>query len=98
VSVTSGTSCLVIIGAHMWNDTAGGRSLMGYAISGATTAAAADATSYAHDISASGRIIGASRIIWQTGLTAGSNTFTAKYRVGAGTGTWAQRNLIVLPF
>lgn len=97
VTVTSGTTALVAIGSHMWNDTAGGRSYMAYAISGATSASSSDATAYTHDISSNGRIIGATRVLLQTGLTAGSNTFTAKYRVVSGTGTWAQRNLVIIP-
>ena len=32
-----------------------------------------------------------------SGLTAGSNTFTAKYRVDASTGTFVNRNIIVIP-
>jgi hypothetical protein len=33
-----------------------------------------------------------------TGLTAGSNTFTAKYKVaGGGTGTWQNRRIVILP-
>ncbi len=32
-----------------------------------------------------------------TGLTAGSNTFTAKYRVTGGTGTYLNRTIIVIP-
>jgi hypothetical protein len=31
-----------------------------------------------------------------TGLTQGSNTFTAKYQVSAGTGTFQWRNITVL--
>jgi hypothetical protein len=97
VTSTTGTQAIVIFSAHMWNDTAGSRSYMSFAVSGASTVSAGDAVSYAHDISSAGRIIGASRVIMQTGLTSGSNTFTAKYRVGANTGTWAQRNMIIIP-
>lgn len=97
VTVTTGTSAIVMWSAHMWNDTAGSRPYMSYAVSGATTIAAGDAIAYAHDVSAAGRIIGASRIMMQAGLTGGSNTFTAKYRVSANTGTWAQRHLMVIP-
>jgi hypothetical protein len=30
-------------------------------------------------------------------LTAGSNTFTAKYQVTAGTGSFSERRIIVIP-
>lgn len=98
VTVTSGTQVLIAVGGHMWNDTAGGRSWMAFAVSGASSVSASDTTAYTHDISANGRIIGASRVVLQGSLTAGSNTFTAKYRVTSGTGSWAQRNLVVVPF
>ncbi len=32
-----------------------------------------------------------------TGLTAGSNTFTQQYKVNGGTGTFANRRLLVIP-
>jgi hypothetical protein len=32
-----------------------------------------------------------------TGLTPGSNTFTAKYRITGGTGTWRDRDIVVIP-
>jgi len=32
-----------------------------------------------------------------TGLTPGSNTFTAKYRITGGTGTWRDREIVVVP-
>ena len=38
-----------------------------------------------------------SATFYVTGLTAGSNTFTAKYRVDAGTGTFANRTIVVIP-
>jgi hypothetical protein len=97
ITITAGTSVITMFGAHMWNDTAGGRSLMSLGFSSANTIAAGDALSYAHDISSAGRIIGATRVIMQSGLTPGSNVITAKYRVASGTGTWSQRALIVIP-
>jgi hypothetical protein len=74
---------------------------MGFAVSGATTLAASDAQSLVAGILGGG---GAPRPDMQgsatylvTGLTAGSNTFTAKYRVDGSTGTFANRNIIVIP-
>lgn len=97
VTVTTGVRALVVFGAWITNDTAGSRVFMSYAVSGATTVAAADASAMAHDASSTNRIVGASRVIMQ-GLTAGSNTFTAQYKVSANTGTFSQRNLAVVPF
>lgn len=41
--------------------------------------------------------IGASRTFLQTGLTPGSNTFTMKYNVNSGTGTFFNRSISVIP-
>lgn len=97
VTVTTGTSALVYIYASLSNSNAGGLALMGFAISGATTVAASDAFAIQAQLDSAGQTfrIGATFLV--TGLTAGSNTFTAKYRVNAGTGTFADRRLIVIP-
>lgn len=96
VTVTTGGSALVMFGGFVTVDTAGARALMGYAVSGSTTVAATDANALAHDVSSTGRIIGATRTIMQT-VAAGSNTFKCQYKVGGGTGTFAQRNIVVIP-
>lgn len=96
-SLTTGVKALVIIGCGLTTDTAGTRAYMGYAVSGATTVAAADATSVGFDSSAASRLSQCSRVIMQTGLNAGSHTFTAQYRVTSTTGSWAQRNIIIIP-
>ena len=91
-TIDTGTTAYVDIGAQMTNDTPGEICLASFAVSGATTAAAADAISIlVVDIGALGR-----RFL-VTGLTAGSNTFTMKYRVTAGTGTFERRNICVTP-
>lgn len=36
--------------------------------------------------------------LFLNGMTPGSNTFTAKYAVSAGTGTWQDRRMQMLPF
>ena len=86
VTVTTGTTALVIFGA-LTTDTgnAGNNAHMSVAISGATTLAASDTWQ------AFGTEFGG---IWQisngykfTGLTAGVNTFTAKYKKSGGSST-----------
>jgi hypothetical protein len=67
---------------------------MSFAISGATTRAANDATAL--------NLLGndfqkASAIFVVSGLTPGSNTFTAKYRTGAGTATFQNRSIWAIP-
>jgi hypothetical protein len=97
VTVTTGPKALVAIGCVLTTDTTGIRAYMSYAVSGATTVAAADDVAVVNDASAASKIIGASRVSMPT-LTAGSNTFTSKYRVTSTNGTWSQRNMVVLPF
>lgn len=97
VTVTTGTLALVIISARQENNTAGQWCYMSFAVSGATTTAAADANGLQNSNSVTAlNQIHASRAVLVT-LTPGSNTFTSKYRVTAGTGTWVTRDIIVIP-
>ena len=97
VTVTTGANALVICTSSMGNASSS-NNFMGFAISGATTLAAADATALV--IVCTG-VAGAaqqnSALYFQTGLTAGSNTFTAKYRTTAGTCSFGNRCLTVIP-
>jgi hypothetical protein len=102
VTVTTGTKALVCLKAGMGNTTSATTGYMGYDISGATTLAAADTravgvmtASTVVTLASIGHVGGA---ILQTGLTAGSNTFTAKYRAVAGTETFGDRDIVVIPF
>ena len=82
VTLTTGTKALVILSGGLSNDAASKTQLMGFAVSGATTVAAADATSILVGPAAAvtGPNIRVSAATLVTGLTAGSNVFTAKYR------------------
>lgn len=94
VTVTTGTVAMVSLRGEIFNSAAGNASIMSFAISGATTSAAADAKSvYVKGTAA----FGIGGVFRATGLTAGSNTFTAKYRVDAGTGTFVNRQIIAWP-
>lgn len=101
VTVTIGSTGKALIAVHssIANATSAVASLVGYAISGATTLAASDTTAigYTSSISGAGLRAGATQLI--TGLTAGSTTFTAKYRMDPGTGpaSFADRRLMVTP-
>lgn len=96
--ITTGTSVIVALTAHMANSSAGGINYMGVDISGATTSAAADDTSVVHESGAANDETRQSAIQLMSGLNAGANTFTAKYRVTAGTGTFKWRRIVVMPF
>jgi hypothetical protein len=101
VTVTTGTKALVSISASFENAAGvnvGAR--MSFAISGATTVAAADefSTGIAYLASGGGNLqlkYGATFLV--TGLTAGSNVFTAQFKKGAGdTPGFAERTINVV--
>lgn len=100
VTITTGTKALVVISCHTENNTAGTRNMMGYAISGATTLAADDARAWGFQSQDANDPHIAGVTILQTGLTAGSNTFTAKYRttLGSSTAVFQDRRLGVVAF
>lgn len=72
---------------------------VGFAVSGATTVAAADARSLGVlQQDAANNQVRFSAVFLVTGLTAGSNVFTLKYKaLGTTTGTFADRTISVVP-
>lgn len=97
VTVTTGTQALVTFDVFTSNNTSGGRTFAALAISGATTASAATDLAAIYEASAASDAAVVGRTFLYTGLTAGSNTFTLKYQVSTGTGTWQYRRLTVMP-
>lgn len=97
VTVTTGTSALVSIKCDMWNSTESSISAMGFGITGASTVAASDpfCISIRNSGTATGNRAGATFRV--TGLTAGSNIFTAKYLASANTASFQQRDIVVVP-
>jgi hypothetical protein len=95
VTVTTGTKALVIITSQVQNDAGNAQAFMSFAVSGATTTAASDTKRLS--IETASAIMTASAAYVVT-LTAGSNTFTSKYRVGntAGTVYFQNRNIFVM--
>ena len=95
VSVVTGTSAIVTVASQITNSAAA-TNYAGYAVSGATTIAAADPSAAILVTSAANvpnLTVSTTQII--TTLTAGTNTFTMKYRVTAGTGTFVNRSITV---
>ena len=97
VTVTIGASgkALVMISSYLRNSAYGSAALAGFAVSGASTIAASDTTALISSLDDDFRF-GASTLV--TGLAAGSTTFTMKYRVGASTGTFLDRHIVVTPY
>jgi hypothetical protein len=94
-TVTVGASGIVeVVLTGNLSNSGSNYSVMGVALSGANTAAASDVTSLQHFGTAPHR---GSYVAVLTGLTPGSTTFTAKYRVTGGTGTFVDRAIIVRP-
>lgn len=100
VTVTSGTSALVWWSAQIENSSAGAGGYMGFAVSGASTIAAGGGANVLRLISGgAGERNRAGVLFMQTGLTAGSNIFTAKYTTPTGgTATFQDRDIGVIPF
>lgn len=95
VTVTTGTRVLVILSSLMFNSGAN-NTWMSVAVSGATTLAASDTNAMV----LTGTSGATCSVIFElTGLTAGSNTFTAKYRVTGGTGSYGApgRHITIIP-
>lgn len=96
VTVTIGSTGLAMVdfASTIYNSNAGSYSLCAVAVSGATTHAAADTEGMAYAVVAGARF---GRPLYMSGLNAGSNTFTMKYRATANTAHFADRMLIVTP-
>lgn len=97
LTATTGTRALVLISCRLENNTASAQAFMSFAVSGATTQASPDTGSITLDgVSATQNSVLTN---WRwVSLNSGSNTFTAQYRVSAGTGTFSERRLSIMPF
>jgi len=96
VTVTTGTKALVTVSSFITNTSSGPLNYASFAVSSATTRAASDAEAVIlQTTGGSSPQMRASATTLVTGLTAGSNTFTMKYRVEFGTGTFKDRSVIV---
>lgn len=94
VTVTTGTLAMVMISCQMSNSTTSQTCRASFAVSVGTTTAAADEWCLMQEGAANDDIRhGITNL--QT-VTGGSNTFTMKYRVGANTGTFDDREIVVM--
>lgn len=98
VTVATGTRALALFASSIDNTVTNGGTKVSIAVSGASTIAASDNWCISRDGANSGNV-------WRVGmthmfdtLTPGTNTFTMKYTVITGTGTFIHRELIVIPF
>ena len=98
VTISSSGMALVLIYANMTNSQ-GSVPYMSYAVSGATTSAAADTKACRYWTLTARRSCTMSASFFETGLTAGSTTFKLKYKNSGGSSTtFADRRIAVIPF
>ena len=95
VTITTGTKALVIISCEADNTGVNIATFASVAVSGATTVAASDTVAIKWQLreNIENRHSVATRF---TGLTAGSNTFTMKYRTASDTASFGDREIIVI--
>lgn len=97
VTVTTGTTALVVFSAEISNNTASQAGRVGFATSGATTAEADGNHVLRMETAGTSEFARASAVRLHTGLTPGQNTFRMVYAATGGTASFNFRNLIVLP-
>jgi hypothetical protein len=96
-NITSGKA-LVIITARVNSPSSGGWAYMSFAVSDASTVPPYDVHSLGVGTNSANLLsLGASATYVVTGLTNGSNTFTAKYRASGGTCSFSCRRITVVP-
>lgn len=97
VTLTTGTSVFIWMSAIAYKTTVSNSCWISPAVSGASSIAASDAnavqTSSYNGLTPA---LPMARILLLSGLTAGSNTFTLKYRVDGGTFNFFNRSIAVL--
>jgi len=98
VSVTTGERAMVLFASRIQNSLTNGAAEASVAVTGASAIGASGEWAIKMDGIASSNANRLSMIHMFSGLTPGTNTFTMKYLVGSGTGTFSSRELIVLPF
>jgi hypothetical protein len=88
---------LISWAVRMQNDTTGASCFTDFALTGANSRSASDttATQFVRESSNSQARYAGFEIL--TGLSAGSTTITLKYRVSAGTGSFARRTIAIIP-
>lgn len=98
VTVDTGTRALYILSAQSGHSADNSAVRTSIEVTGATSISPGDSREMLIDGLPGGQALAVSWAHLETQLNPGSNTFTMKYRVTVGTGTWSERRLIVLPF
>lgn len=97
LTATTGTIALVFFASGMSVATNDNAAWASVAVSGASSVAASDAWAIQMDGITAGNFVRYGMFHAFTGLTAGSNTFTMKYKAGGSTSTYRDRTLGIIP-
>jgi hypothetical protein len=97
VTTVTGNSAIIFLKAGLENTGISASSFMGFEVTGASSLAASDTSAINIAGTAQNTRFRMGSAYMLNSLTAGTNTFTAKYKVGAGTGSFNQRQLAVFP-
>ena len=98
VSLTTGTAVLVLYGAQLATSSAGANVSLSYAVSDATTVAAADTHMIRYESGAADDFAKFGGFDLRFALTAGTNEFRLHAKVGAGTATITRPEIAVIAF
>ena len=98
VTVSTMTTAIVLLGTSMTTNVVNGVSKMSVAVSGASSISATDATCIQNEFYANNVGFQVGAAFWMSGLTPGSNIFTAKYQAGnSALASFANRSIAVVP-
>jgi hypothetical protein len=99
VNIGANGLAIVIVSCSVFTSAAGVQAFMSWAASGASAIAADDSNAFASGYPSvgAGQLAQGSMATLVTGLTPGSTTFKAKYRVTSSNSTWAFRRISVIP-
>lgn len=98
VTVETGTEALAFWTCDLSNSSADASTIVSVECKGTSNHPARDSWRSMNDGVPASQVSRASGFHRFEAITPGSNTFTMKYRVSSGTGTFADRHLFVLPF
>lgn len=95
VTLTTGTKVVVWITAQLTNATVNAVAWASFGVTGATTSAASDGRAIVHQPAVAGRYL-RTTVCTLLDVTAGSNTFTMKYKATSGTCRATRRAIMVV--
>lgn len=95
VTVTTGTVAVVHMSCQLQHSTVAGRVNLSYRVSGATTTAASDLWAIRFQAASANHVYVLGNTTYQTGMTAGSNTFELQAQTSGATATLLRCWLVV---